>query len=298
MAVVTLTFTGSEEEIVAGVPKTMTIESNIPATIYFTIDGSIPTLDSPIYVDTFEFPTGVNSVTLSAFGVDSIGTAGPTLTQVFAPDVTDIKVALHRHTDLEGIVIDRVGEGLDIEDGFDADGDPVRFLDIEEIDLELVNSARGYLGIEEGTQVTVNIPDPETTSRFSDDNFQSFSTPEVGELFNPYARTILIDNRKDNDINIIPRPYGSLHNIYREFGGKRLLHPADDAAYVSGGFVRRFYDAKNGVMVSYYFDHNEGRYVKNIQDLPSNIPSTLGVGPTGGPLIFKWMSRGQISGLI
>lgn len=295
MPVVTLTFTGSEEEIVSGIPRTMTIESNIPATIYFTLDGSTPTTDSAIYVDTFEFPTGLNSVVLSAFGVDGGSVAGPILIQTFAPNMSNITIA--RHVGQEGIVVDRVGTGLDIEDGWDADGDPIRHIDIEAINLDLVNEAKGYLGVEEGTQLEVNIPDPDTTPYPFDDDFQPFSTPEVGELFNPYAKMILIDNRKDNDLTIIPKPYGSLHNVYREFGGKRLLEPADDSTYISGGFVRRFYDARRKVMVSYYFDHNENRYVKNIQDLPENIPNTLGSASSPVPLVFKWLSPGQISGL-
>jgi hypothetical protein len=95
------------------------------------------------------------------------------------------------------------------------------------------------------------------------------------------------------------RPHGSLHNIYREFGGKRLREAADDAAYISGGFVKRFYDAKNNIMVSYYFDHNEGRYVKNIQELPSNIqnPDGIGVKTKGPPLVFKWIYRGRQSSI-
>jgi hypothetical protein len=295
MAVVTLTFTGSEKEITSGVPESVSIVSNVPATIYFTIDGSIPSLSSPIYIDEIEFPTGYTSITLSAFGVNSDDEAGPILTQVFAADTTSITVT--RHVGLEGVVIDRADEGPNYIDGFDADGEPNRFFDMEELELELVHAARGYLGIEEGTQIEVNFPLPTETVYPFDDSFVPFSTPEVAELFNPYARTIVIDNRIDNDLNIMLRPFGSLHNLQQEFGGKRL-RGTSEAAYVSGGFVRRFYDAKNNVMVSYYFDHNEGRYVKNIQELPSNIPQTLGGGNFNMPLVFKWVTPGMQTGLV
>lgn len=295
MVVATLTFTSSDDEITSGVPRSVSITSNVPATIYFTIDGSTPSLSSPIYIDTIELPTGYTSVTLSAFGVNSDDEAGPILTQIYAADTTGITVS--RHTNLEGIVIDREDEGPDYVYGYDADGEPNTFYDLEELELELVHKAQGYLGLEEGTQVEVNFPLPQDTAYPFDDAFVPFSTPEIGELFNPYARTIVIDNRLDNDLNVIPRPYGSLHNIQREFGGKRL-RGTSDAAYVSGGFVRRFYDAKNNVMVSYYFDHNEGRYVKNIQELPSNIPQTLGGGNLAVPLVFRWIAPGTQTGLI
>jgi len=298
MAVVTLTFSGSELEIVSGIPKLMTIESNVPATIYFTLDGTTPTTDSPIYVDTFAMPDNQNTVTLSAFGVDSDDITGPTLTQVFAPDVTRINIT--RGIGLEGIVINRADDDTDNVIGYDADGEPVSYTDYtqEYLNLRLIKSEKGLHGIYEGTQVEVSMPNPESTITTSDDGFAPFSTPEIGELFNPEARVILIDNRKDNDIEIPLKPYGSIHNIYKEFGGKRLLEPADDAAYVSGGHVRRFFDAKNRVMVTYYFDHNESRWVKSIQDLPNNIPATNYSVSSRQPLVFPWIQPGTQTGTI
>ena len=298
MAVVTLTFTGSEQEIVSGIPQTVTITSNVPATIYFTLDESVPTTSSPIYTDTFEMPDGMNSVTLSAFGIDSESELGPTLTQVFSPDVTRISVS--RNVGMEGFVISRADTGDDTPDGFDADGDVARFMDVDLETIDIIRKEFGFGGIEEGTMVEVGFPDPSSTASFTDDDFEPFSTPEIGELFNPNARTIVIDNRIDNDIQLTLRPYGSLHDPYREFGGKRIREPADDATYVSGGFVRRFYDTKSNVMVSYYFDHNEGRHVKNIQELPANIQNTdnIGLQPGAGmPLVFEWIYRGRQSSI-
>lgn len=286
MSVVTLTFIKSEEEISSGIPERVTIESNIPATIFFTIDGSTPTTDSPIYISSVEFPTGVNSVILKAFGIDSSNEIGPTLIQTYAPDLTQIDIA--RFIGSEGLVVDRAGLGEDIPTGFDADNQPARFIDADPSEYEFLVSDSDHQGIGEGLLIRVKPIREETNPSFKDDNFEPFSTPEKAEFFNPTARTILIDNRLENDVKIIPRPYGSLHNIYQEFGGKRLREP--EATYVSGGFVKRFYDARNKVMVGYYFDHNEGRYVKNIQELPNNIPG-FGGGLWTVPLVFKWLGR-------
>ena len=290
MAVVILTFTASEEEISSGIPKQLTIDSNIPSTIHYTLDGNTPTLDSPIYVEPINFPTGVNSITISAFGIDSENNQGYTLTQFFAPDTTRITIA--RNIGIEGIVIDRANYGQDISTAYDIDGAPARFVDIDPEQLHILTS-RGFKGIEAGTVVVINVPLPIDTPSLLDDNFQEFSTPERAELFNPYAKLILIDNRKQNDIQLMLRPYGSLNNIYREFGGKRLRSTTDDAAYVSGGFVRRFYDQRNGVMVSYYYDHNESRYIKNIQQLPNSVPQIAFGGVSTMPLVFQWLERGS-----
>lgn len=291
MAITVLTFTASEEEISSGIPRSITIEANIPSTIYFTIDGTTPTINSPIYVDPIEVPTGINSLTLSAFGIDGDNEVGPTLTQFFAPNTTRITVS--RLIGAEGFAIDRADFGDDISTGFDADGAEARFVDVDPSTLNIIHSSRGFEGLTNGIAVSVNIPAPSETPSLLDDNFQPFSTPQQAEFFNPYAKMILIDNREDNDIQLMPRPYGSLSDVYREFGGKRLRDT--EACYVSGGFVRRFYDAKNRVMASYYFDHNENRYIKNIQELPNNIPNVYFSNMTGMPLIFRWIERGKMS---
>ena len=70
-----------------------------------------------------------------------------------------------------------------------------------------------------------------------------------------------------------------------------------DSTYISGGFVKRFYDVNNNIMVSYYFDQNQGRYVKGIQELPSNIPQTIGFNLSAQPLVFKWIERGRHSSI-
>lgn len=298
MTVVTLTYVGSDQEIVSGIPQTMTIETNVPSTIYFTLDDSTPTTSSPIYIGTFDMPDGLNSVTLSAFGVDGDNVSGPILTQVFAPDVT--RITISRIVGMEGFVLARADTGDDTPDGFDADGETARFLDVDLETLDIVRNDRGFMGIYEGTEIEVGIPDPSTTASRNDDDFVPFSTPEIAELFNPTAKVILIDNRLDNDLLPMLRPFGSLHDPYKESGGKRIREPADDATYVSGGFVRRFYNTKNNVMVSSYFDHNENRWIKNIQELPENIVTANNIAinnRAGPPLVFEWIYRGRQSSI-
>jgi len=291
MAIVTLTFIGSEEEITSGIPRFMTIESNVPATIHFTLNGVTPTINSPIYIDTFEMPDGETSVDLSAFGIDADGYFGPILTQVFSADQTQIDVT--RNIGLEGIVVDRFLDPTNFIVGFDAVGEESSFSDIPRIDLKQIHSSQGRLGIAEGTQIEILVPDPEDTPYPFDDNFQS-SSKVSDDFFNPLARTIINDHREDSATRVINRPWGSIRSLHRSSWGAQELR-GTDSTYVSGGFVRRFYDAKNNVMGSYYFDHNEGRYVKGLQELP-NIPNLVGFSSlTGMPLVFKWLPHGRHS---
>lgn len=296
MAVITLTFTGSEEEITDGIPRYMTIESNAPSTIYYTTDGSIPSLDSTIYTEIFSMPEGRGTVVLSAFGVGSDGYAGSVLTQTFAADTTDITVA--RLVDLEGFILDRYSDQTNTVWGYDADGDDTSYYDVDTDDLDYTKSATGLYGLGDGTQIEVGIPDPADTAYPFDDNFQAISTNEKANMFNPYAKTVVIDNRNNPEVSILNRPWGSIRNMSRGDTWSSDELGSSDSTYISGGFVRRFYDSKNNIMVSYYMDHNTNRYVKGIQDLPSNIQNVAGFHTVQFPLVFRWLSGGRHSSIL
>lgn len=293
MVVAVLSFISSEEEISAGIPMFMTIESNIPATIYFTLDGSTPTINSPIYSDTFEMPDGQNTVILSAFGVDADEISGPILIQTFSPDIT--KLDRTHHIKVEGIAVDRFSDPTNITTGFDADGSAVAFTDIPNIDLRILHSDKGLLGIAEGTVIEIGTPLPSDTPFPFDDPFQAESSPS-DSFFNPYAKTIIVDDRKDNVIRILNRPYGSMRMLHREAWGISELS-STDSTYISGGFVKRFYSQKTNTMGSYYFDHNSNRWVVGLQDLPESVPN-IGFAYTSQPLVFKWIDRGRHSSIL
>lgn len=297
MSVVTLTFIASEEEITSGVPKYITIESNIPSTIYYTLDGTTPTINSLIYIDTLLFDN-VDSITLKAFGVDNLSQSGPILSETFSADQT--RIDRTRNVGQEGFVIERDGTEPQYIAGYSADGYVYMNFEPEIVNMDKVHSEKGLSGLYPGTQVPVAFPDRTSDESEKYDLFVPFSTTEVAEFFNPYARFILIDTRKQNELNPILRPFGSLENVYKEFGGKRILNVADDACYVSGGFVRRFYNQATNTMVSFYYDHNEARWIKSIQTLPAGapaMPNSVGIQSNAGqPLVYQWIYRGKGQG--
>lgn len=313
MSVILLTFIASEEEIVPGVPSLVTIESNMPSTIYYTIDGSSPTINSEIYIGPVQMPTYLNPIILQAFGVDSNDIAGPILIQSFIN--ISIVPSGPKKPKTNGNIIDREWIGPHFLDGYTAgpetnDLAPINVAEFISVDPDLivdqeVTYAKGFDGIEPGTKIEVGIPD--LVNKYEgregadqDTQFIEFVTTEKAAYFNPYARYIVNDTRKNNEIQLIMRPYGSFENVYLEQGGQRLREVGDDACYVSGGYVKTFYSARSNTMVSYYFDHNEARWIKNIQTLPKGIklPRFIGVNGRGQPLVFSWINRGRQSGLV
>lgn len=296
MAVSTLTFISSENEIMSGVPEYVEIESNIPSNIYYTIDTSEPSIDSNIYSGYIYFtPNGPSSFTLKAFGIDVDGYRGPTLSQTFSADTSEISVA--RNVNGEGIIVDKYEDTTNTVYGYNADGQAAQFSDLtqEEINDLTNRSAKGRNGIEEGTQIKVNIPNPETTTYPYDDQFEAFSSTKYASTFNPYAKTIVIDNRETNEIKTTLRGYCTLSNIYTEKDGSRLRGSAEEATYISGSKIRTFYNKNNNTMCSYYFDHSQSRWIKNIQELPPNIPITIGKRNSGFSRFFIWIERGKQS---
>ena len=284
-----LTFTRSVEEIVAGVPKTVSIESNVPATIYFTLDGSTPTINSPIYISTISMPFGETTVVLSAFGVNADGYDGPILTQVFSADVSQVDIA--RNLGLEGIVVDRFDDPTNTVVGYDAGGDPVSFTDIE---LDEIHSSQGRLGIADGVKIELQKPNPEDTGNPFDDNFVISSNNDNG-FYNPFAKVIYIDNANDNVVDTYSRPWGSMrtNHMHGNMWSAQELR-SSDSNYISGGYMRTFYNKATNSMVSYFYDNNTNRWLRKRQDLP-NVPNIFQSNYSGQASVFQWIGRGRHS---
>ena len=286
MSVFIITLLPSREQILAGVPRYLTITSNVPSTIYYTLDGTVPNTDSPIYIDTLTMPV-VDTIVVNAFGVDGFGNYSPIITQTFGP----FFYSLDRS---EGLVINGPIIPIDqkIVDGFNADDQPSRFLDIPRVNLEIVDSNVSFDGEGLGDAIPVLPPDEEQEPGLIEDSWQLFSSPEKAQFFNPYAKNIIIDGRKNNELFFLNRPFGSMRDEKKFNGGKDYkIHGLGDN-YISGGFVRHMYSEKNQILVSYYKDANNLTTVKSIQPY-----TATNAGPGGQtmkvPLVFQWIPRGR-----
>lgn len=289
MAVVLLSFIASDDFISAGVPKEITITTNVPASVYYTLDGSVPTESSPIYVDPIELPKET-SVVLSAFAVDGDGYESSVLIQRFAPNNDNILSA--RRDDDAGLIVDDYEDLANIIYGYNADGEEFSYTDIEDINLYELQSERGYLGLYEGTQIDVLVPDYEDTAHIYDDPIDLYSHTS-DKVFNPYATFIVIDERDPNRERIITRPLSPIpeqkkNNIWSvaELRGK-------DSNYNTGGALRSFYNPVTKLYVSYFYDNRSGRWIKHIQNLNAQPSNGISFNQDGQPLVFKWLPHGR-----
>lgn len=294
--VVTLTFTPSETEIIAGIPESVEISSNSPATIYYTLDGTLPTLLSSIYTSAITLPTDENAVTLSAvaYYVDQgVQVPSAVLSNTYYTDQSDLNRT--RWIFFEGVVYSYPG-GQDIPFYYDVNGDVSYEIDVDPAELDFIEPSRTRLGEEVGTDNEVTPVDPDETASLIDNEIPEFSTPNGDAPFKPSAKFILIDSRdgaEEQSVRLINGPYMSLRDSKRYFNGIDFYR-LQGHNHISGSLTKIHYNRQKGVMVAYYFDSAESRWVKSISDLETpDTPPNQGQIRITNPLVFKWFNFGR-----
>src|SRR6185436_3597257 len=284
MTVINLTITESTEQVIADIPKTITITSNIPASIFYTLDGTIPTLFSNIYTEAIFLPINKLSVTLSIFasnGVDS----SPIITEVYVTNVLDNARLAHSATDVQpnvsipdlypfgtnpqqpvGHYLNPGDAGVNVNDpslpvvasGFDADGNPSVFTnqDFTTENYNIVYSNRDAIGqpnvgiLPAPVKIQNAVPEPEASEQFT-------------TLFDPRAFVIFQDFSKENpeDPIHINRQFFTLENHEKTRDGNAFFTSGLDAPAVSGSFLRSHYNPRDNTITYYYLDTWSNRWI-------------------------------------
>ena len=86
MSVICITVCQSKEQVVSGIPKTVSITTNIQSTIFFTLDGSTPTLFSTIYTGPIFLPTNQLLITLSILATNGVSSS-PIVVEQYQTDI-------------------------------------------------------------------------------------------------------------------------------------------------------------------------------------------------------------------
>ena len=72
MSIISITITASPTQTIPGIPDTIALSTNEPSTIFFTLDGSVPNLSSPIYIVPIVMPQTLLTVVLSVFATNGV----------------------------------------------------------------------------------------------------------------------------------------------------------------------------------------------------------------------------------
>src|SRR5271165_626921 len=83
MSVINITITASSTQTIPGIPNTIALSTNEPATIFYTLDGSTPNIFSPIYIVPIVMPQTLLNVVLNVFATNGMDNSA-VITQTYS----------------------------------------------------------------------------------------------------------------------------------------------------------------------------------------------------------------------
>ena len=285
MSVISLSIIESEEQIISGIPRFVSITTNIPSTIFYTLDGSDPTINSTIYVDKIIMPTlpGINlQVTLKVFATNGINSS-PIISNTYETNIlnntrtsrTDTNQAPNSippgnskfpfgsdynqsnilYTGSPGNTGVTVDSPLipEISNGFDGNQNPNNFtnLPLNSSNYNLVYSttnAQGETGKGIGTLPgNVTIERPTDAYEISDVN-DKFFNPKSLVIFQDYTQDDPTKPPVINKLNYTNINPGTIRD------GVYFMNTGLENQTTTGSFLRSHYNPRTQNITYYYFD--------------------------------------------
>ena len=280
-----ITVVQSTNQIISGIPEYVEVETNIPAVVFYTFDGTDPTLDSNFLTGTrLLLPTSGNSVSLKLVAI-----AGSESSDIFEHEwITIVNNITKRFEETQGINI--LPPGVDTVDSLaiTQSGSAARETSIEFVDLEMKATDRDKFKKFERGKTSLDFINFKLELIINEEPYQSkVSTVNNNLDFDPKAGLIIIDGSTPEKmtaqtIKIINRPTDTMaprSDSYNFRVGRDSVQ--------SSNLVRYFINPKTGKMVFYYFDSRECRWIQSIQQI---TPKTLNIGQqVGNPKVFSWI---------
>jgi len=320
MGVISVTVINSDEEVLAGVPRTVTITTNTPALIFYTLDGSVPTLFSTQYTSPIFLPTDQLTIILNILATNGTDSS-PIVTEIYQTDMVDGNVRFSRNDtnqppgyNLQGLYPygdngifpentfgNPANVGVTVDNpalpstptGFDGQGNPTGFTNnpYDLINYNIVYSTQNAEG-ETGPGIG-NLPaQVKAPAQDLPPSIGPEQTNQFSNTFNPKAFVIFQDSTQENpnDPLAINRMHFSLENDERARDGNAYFNTGLDAPPTSGSFLRSHYNPRTNMTNYYYFDSWTNKWIISSQP---NEPT----GPFDGNLTTKFVS-GQGAGVV
>lgn len=321
MVVITVTITESEDQIIAGIPKTVSISTNIASTIFYTLDGSTPDLYSNIYTSPIFLPYDKLSVTLSVLATNGVEYS-TIISETYVTNMLDNTRLPHSATDSQpntsiqdtypfgtptaqpnsiflspgeaGIVVDNT-DLPSTPSAFDSVGNGAAFTNepytIE--NYQIIYNTRNAQGeqvpspgtLPDTAKIKLEDPIPESTEQFSN-------------TFDPRAFVIFQDFDKENpnDPPQINRQFFTLEDPNKARDGNHYFTSGLDAPPVNGSFLRSHYNPRDNTINYYYYDSWTNKWIISKQQFkPSgtydgNLAAVpIGSRAKGSRYVMEWI---------
>lgn len=282
--VILLSLEESDEQILAGIPEIVTLTTNVPATIFFTLDDTDPTEDSEIYVDEIIMPTDSSTVILKAIAIS--GDSESSILEVtYFPDQSNITKS--RLTGKEGINILPPDEDVVDNISVDENSSNTQTTSIPFEDLDIKASTTNHRG--ERISGNTSISFINLATRTVSVAPTAISSTAAGEIFDPLSSLILIDGSTDEKfenqtIRIINRSMRSMDLVSKVYNSS-----LSSQQLISSHLVTAIKNPDTGLMVFYYRDSRENRWIKSTQQVES---TRLNISNSSSPIsgfVFRWI---------
>lgn len=314
----------SSTQVVAGIPQFVSITCNdTSATIFYTLDGSIPSASSTIYTGQFALPTNQPTVILNVIAIDG-SSSSPVMTFTYQPSFLNANVrAPHSGTDVavnapptndpypfgtpplqpQGHFLGPSAAGYTTDDpslpqystGYDAFGNPDGYVNIQPIGVPQEGQLTIYSTTDKEGQQGPGIG---TFPRYS--IVPPIAPPEISTVgsttFDPRALVVYHDLTQPQDPGLPPfihREHFTLEDVDHTRQGNQYFNTGLDSPPVSGTFLRQHYNPKDNTMNYYYLDTWQLRWVIVKTPAPNNAItnywSDVKPRPGGGVgQIYQW----------
>ncbi len=304
MVVITVTITDSSEELVAGFPQTISLSTNVPATIFYTTDGSTPTNLSSVYTDDpINVPTDVQEFVLKAYATNGTDTSA-IITQTYVTDI--FNNTRLPHATISGnsnnapmdlypfgsnspspVVYyeNPANAGTTVDDptlpeityGYDADGNPVG------ANQDINDYLTVYSTTNRKNQTIPNVGNlpgkVDVSGRRTPAIYSVAESSRASALFDARAMVIFQDATTDDPSNppqINPQLF-SFERMENTKDGAPLFASSLDTPSVSGSYLRSHYNPRTQMVTNYYRDSGTNRWIiASYPYEPKGDPGNLG----------------------
>ena len=288
-----------EPPIEYGTATILTLTTNVSAIIFYTLDGSVPTPSSSVYISPITIPTNQPSTTFQAFATNGTDSS-PIFSKVYyAPITLDLTGARVPHAQSQ--ILDQTPTACG------SNGLNPRVL-YSQPPLGTQDSASATIVDQDGYGSDPTIypvrefdqPIPSYSFEYSETNSEGetsidnsigtlpaktkiiFTAPplEQGELnsatFDPRSLVVFhYSNKPNENSDTLFRPYFNAQDFSADMGGASLDTRAfgEGASCPSGSLIRQIYNSTKNTITFYYRDTLSNRWIiseEQIKSIPPN----------------------------
>lgn len=318
MGVITISAASSARQLVSGIPQYITLSTNLTSVMFYTLDGTVPSQSSTVYVGQIEMPRDASLVRLRAFATNGIDTSGsldvtyktvitanirlPQAKVTFLEDITYVNCAIGQSSGGVKVsysqphmnTVDSAGTANTSVDGYNADGsfpargsdEPIPDYMIKHSETDRLGRTGRGIGTIPKTEI-VYVPEPPGETRLG------------SKTFDPRAMVLFADSRDDTDTVHLFRPYFfDVHPEKNRIGTFYESFASDGHRLMSGSFISRHFNPKENTWTYYYRDSITNRWIISVE--PASVRSQSGRGANlsniyttrqmqGSSYVFRWV---------